>query len=55
MECPHCKHALTLKEAVIILNGSGYVRKVRVRLPNGAIVGVEAADCNPNTMDIVDE
>jgi hypothetical protein len=54
MNCPHCQHKLTLKEAIEILNGSGYVQYAQVKLSDGTITNIEAGLVNPNTVEILD-
>jgi hypothetical protein len=55
MRCPHCECRLTLKQAIFILNGSGFVQMARVRLRNGALAVMDAALVNPNAVEIVDD
>jgi hypothetical protein len=55
MKCPHCHEKLTLKKAIEILNGSGFVQYTRVRLPDGSIEIMEAGLVNPNTVEIIEE
>jgi hypothetical protein len=53
--CPHCQHDLTVKEAIVILNGSGFVQKVRVRVPEtGVEAWVDAAQVNPRKVEILE-
>ncbi|MGD1068677.1 MAG: hypothetical protein ABSB15_00940 [Bryobacteraceae bacterium] len=54
MKCPHCQEDLTLKEAIQILNGSGFVKYVRVKAPDGSMAVIEAGLVNPNTVEILD-
>jgi len=54
MCCPRCQAALTLKEAITILNGSGYERIARVRLKDGTIAFVDASRVNPNEVEVLD-
>lgn len=54
MRCPHCHAELTLREAITILNGTGFVRRARVRLEDGRIIVLEASKINPNTVEILD-
>jgi hypothetical protein len=53
-KCPHCNHALTLKEAIIILNGSGYVEMAKIKLRNGSLAVMDAGRVNPNAVEIID-
>lgn len=53
MRCPHCRHALTMKEAITVLNGSGFVQMALVRMADGHITAVEAGLVNPNTVEIM--
>lgn len=55
MHCPHCAVRLTLKEAITILNGSGYRQFARVRLRDGQIAFVDAAKVNPNEVEVLDD
>jgi hypothetical protein len=52
-ECPHCKHSLNLKEAIVILNGSGYKHFVVVRTPDGREHVAPAEQINPNEVEIL--
>jgi copper chaperone CopZ len=54
MSCQHCQSSLTLKEAITILNGSGYKQTARVRLKDGTVVFVDASQVNPNEVEILD-
>jgi hypothetical protein len=45
--CPRCKADLTVKEAVEILNGSGFQHIAKVQLPDGQIALVPAHLVNP--------
>lgn len=54
MCCPACKTMLTPKQAIEILNGSGFVCKVKVRLPSGEICYVPAGCVNPNEVEVLD-
>ena len=54
-ECPHCKHHISIKEAVYILNGGGVYRHVNVRLPDGTIAKMHAAQVNPRAVEIIDD
>lgn len=48
-KCPHCDHALTIQEAVVTLNGSGFKTAARVRLKNGDIALInDVSKINPN-------
>lgn len=55
MECPHCKAKLTLKEAIEILNGCGFVQMAKIRTPEGAIVLIEAGLVNPHVVEIIED
>ena len=55
MKCPQCDGQLSSKEAITILNGSGYVRKVRVRTCDGKIHIVDAGLVNPNTVEVLED
>ncbi len=54
MRCPHCTHELTVKEAITILNGTGFKRMVPVRLPDGQTTFLEAGIINPHTVEILE-
>ena len=54
MKCPHCQHKLTLREAVIILHGSGFAQIATIKLADGTIAFVEAGVVNPNTVEILE-
>jgi hypothetical protein len=54
MRCPHCHAELTLKEAITILNGSGTRQMAKVRRPDGKIAYVNAGDCNPLLVEILE-
>jgi uncharacterized protein YbaR (Trm112 family) len=54
MCCPHCKTELSIKQAVEILNGSGYELMVRVRTPDGRIFCRPAHEVNPNEVEILE-
>lgn len=54
MHCPHCHETLTVKQAIEILNGSGYVQFAQVRLPDGSVTNIEAGLVNPNTVEILE-
>lgn len=51
--CPHCGGRLTLQEIISMMNRSGWIRYVPVRLPNGNVVAMQARQVNPLTMEIV--
>lgn len=55
MRCPHCQTELSNKEAITILNGSGWVRNVRVRTPDGKIHVMDAGSVNPNTVEVLND
>jgi hypothetical protein len=55
MECPHCHAPLSLREAIVILNGSGYTQMAKIRLPDGFTRYAEAGSVNPNECEILDE
>lgn len=55
MECPHCHAELSLREAITILNGTGFRRMARVRNPNGTIAYIEAGRVNPLAVEILDK
>jgi hypothetical protein len=52
--CPHCHEKLTLKEAIIIMHGSGFSRAVAVKADDGSIVFLEAGLVNPRTMHMLE-
>ena len=52
--CPHCQKQLTAKQAVEILNGSGYQRIVKVKLPDGAVDFVPANLVNPKEVEVLE-
>jgi hypothetical protein len=54
MRCPHCEHPLTLKQAIVILNGSGFRHMVPVRLRDGTTAVMDASQVNPNAVEILD-
>jgi len=54
MLCPHCNAELTLKQVIILLNGSGYERNAKVRLPDGQIAYISAGSVNPNEVEILE-
>jgi hypothetical protein len=51
--CPHCANDLTLKQAVEILNGSGYQRIAKVRLPDGRVYFIPANLVNPDEVEVL--
>jgi hypothetical protein len=51
--CPACGEKLTLKQAIDLLNGSGYQRIAKVRLPDGRIDFLPAASVNPNEVEVL--
>lgn len=53
MKCPHCKAKLTLREAIIILNGSGVMKKAQIKLASGEIAYLDAGQVNPNTVELI--
>lgn len=53
--CPHCREPLTVKQIIELMNGSGFVRRVKIRLPDGSTAWIAARDVNPNTMEIVED
>ena len=55
MTCPHCHEKLTLKEAIEIINGSGFVQYTRVKAPDGSVAIIEAGLVNPNTVEIIED
>src|SRR5688572_508644 len=55
MECPHCKERISVKQAIQILNGSGFTRQVHIKLDDGAPFLIDAQRVNPNTMEIIDD
>jgi hypothetical protein len=55
MECPHCHGKLTIREAITILNGTGYTQTAKVRTPDGEIHFVEAGLVNPLEVEILDD
>jgi hypothetical protein len=52
--CPHCSASITLKQAIIILNGSGFKRFVRVRVKDETEGIIEAGLCNPNEVEVLE-
>lgn len=54
MKCPHCDSRLTTKQAIIILNGTGFRRMARIRLPDGSQDIREAGFINPLKCEILD-
>lgn len=55
LECPHCNNHITVKEAITVLNGSGYIRRVNVKTPDGKIHLVNAHLVNPNAVEVLDD
>ncbi len=53
MRCPHCEHPITLKQAIVILKGSGFRQMVPVRLRNGIVAVMDASQVNPNAVEIL--
>lgn len=51
--CPHCNQAITLADAIAMIQGGGYVRCVQVELEDGRVVALETADVNPQTMKVL--
>ena len=55
MHCPQCNGELSIREAITILNGTGYKRKAWVRSrADGAVAFVDAALVNPLEVEILD-
>ena len=54
MKCPHCGTELSLREAITILNGTGYRRMAKVRFRDDRIGLVEAGSVNPLAVEILD-
>jgi hypothetical protein len=54
LKCPACAAPLTVRQAIEILNGSGYQRTARVHLPDGSIAYLPAASINPNEVEVLD-
>lgn len=52
--CPHCGCGLSLKQIINLMNGSGFIRHVRVKLSDGRIVSMEARNVNPKTMTAIE-
>ena len=48
--CSHCRHRITLLDALSMVRGHGYRYHVRVVLPDGQTVLVEEREFNPQTM-----
>jgi hypothetical protein len=55
MECPYCHAKLTIREAITILNGTGYTQTAKVRTPDGETHFVEAGLANPLEVEIFEE
>jgi hypothetical protein len=53
MTCPHCQEVLTLKQAIEILNGSGYTQMALVKTAEGTVSAIDAGSVNPNTVEIL--
>lgn len=53
MQCPHCRQKLTMKEAITLLNGKGFVQMALVRTATGHVTAIEAGLVNPNTVEIL--
>jgi hypothetical protein len=51
---PESAEKLTLKEAIIIMHGSGFSRAVAVKADDGSIVFLEAGLVNPRTMHMLE-
>jgi hypothetical protein len=54
MKCPRCHEKLTLRQAITLLNGSGFKQMALVKLPDGSITAIEAGIVNPNTVEILE-
>jgi hypothetical protein len=52
--CPACDAKLTLKQAIEILNGSGYERIAKVKLSDGRIDFMPANLVNPNEVEVLE-
>ena len=48
--CPHCARPITLLDALAMVRGHGYRYDVKIILPDGLPMFVEAGDFNPKTM-----
>jgi hypothetical protein len=53
-KCPHCHIELTLKEAITILNGDGFGKKVRVKTPDGTVYLMDAGQVDPTACEILE-
>jgi hypothetical protein len=53
--CPCCKHGLTLKQAIEILNNSGYESLAKVQIPDGSIVYLPSGSVNPNEVMVLED
>lgn len=53
-QCPHCGTQITLKQAIELLNGSGYQRTAKVELPDGRVVYIPACLVNPNEVKVLE-
>ena len=54
LKCPQCRAKLTLLEAITILNGTGFQRIAKIKLPDGKIAFLEAGKVNPNAVEILE-
>ncbi len=54
-ECPYCGHALTLKESIVISNGSGFEEWDKVRTRDGKLVMLRSVDVNPNLVEVLEQ
>jgi hypothetical protein len=52
--CPECNAILTLKQAIEILNGSGYQRTAKIQMADGQSAFVPAHLVNPNEVMILE-
>lgn len=51
--CPHCRNIISVSDAIAILQGGGWVRRVPVLLGDGRVVVLRTGDVNPQTMKVL--
>jgi hypothetical protein len=53
-KCPACGGEITAKQAIEILNGTGYQRTAKVKLPDGRIDFMPANLVNPREVEVLE-
>lgn len=53
--CPHCHGPLSLLDALSVVRGFGYVRRLMVQMPDGGVVLLDERDFNPQTMLLAED